>query len=194
MTSGSNLQCMIKAANSFSYNQNFVPGGYLSLPLSYIHVQNLVIFKRLLWNSLNDFHQISHLTVCRRVLSICLNGSASLDKMAAMPIYGKKHWKIFFFRIKEASRLNLVTEHWGLKVIQVCLNRDPWLIFDLLRQSSLCICMGKILKIQSLINVLKTNGWNLQCMIKVATTFSYNQNFIPGGYLPLPLPLGYIHV
>ena len=35
-------------------------------------------------------------------------------------------------------------------------------------------------------NVLKTNGWNLQCMIKVVTTFSYNKNFVPEGYLPLP--------
>ena len=27
--------------------------------------------------------------------------------------------------------------------------------------------------------VLKTNGWNLQCMIKVVKGFSYNQNFVP---------------
>ena len=38
--------------------------------------------------------------------------------------------------------------------------------------------------------VLKTNGWNLQCMIKEVKLFSYGQNC--GGYLPLPL--GYIHV
>ena len=41
-------------------------------------------------------------------------------------------------------------------------------------------------------NVLTTNGWNLQCMIKVANTFSYNKNFVPWVYLPLLL--GYIHV
>ena len=41
-------------------------------------------------------------------------------------------------------------------------------------------------------NVLKTNGWNLQRMIKVANTFSYVKNFVPRGYLPLPL--GYILV
>ena len=28
-------------------------------------------------------------------------------------------------------------------------------------------------------NVLKTAGWNLQCMIKVENPLSYNQNFIP---------------
>ena len=41
-------------------------------------------------------------------------------------------------------------------------------------------------------NVLKINGWNLQCMIKVANPFSYNQKFVPWGYLPLAL--GYIIV
>ena len=40
--------------------------------------------------------------------------------------------------------------------------------------------------------VLKTKGWNLQCMIKVANPYSYNQNFVSQGYLPMPL--GYIHV
>ena len=48
-----------------------------------------------------------------------------------MPIYGEKHLKIFFSRIKKASRLNLVTKHWGLKVIQVYSNVDPRLTFDL---------------------------------------------------------------
>ena len=33
--------------------------------------------------------------------------------------------------------------------------------------------------------IIKTNGWNLQCMIKVVKLFSYCRNF--GGYLPLPL-------
>ena len=39
-------------------------------------------------------------------------------------------------------------------------------------------------------NVFKTKGCNLQCTIKVANPFSYNQN------IPLrlsALPLGYIH-
>ena len=30
-------------------------------------------------------------------------------------------------------------------------------------------------------NVLQTNGWNLQCVIKVVKHFSYNQNFVPWG-------------
>ena len=35
-------------------------------------------------------------------------------------------------------------------------------------------------------NVVKTNGWNLQFMIKVVKLVIYSQNFIPCGYLPLP--------
>ena len=78
--------------------------------------------------------------------------------MAAIPIYGEKHLKIFS-RTKKASRLNLVTEHWGLEVIQVCSNDDPRLTFYLFTASSNLrrICMGKILKTVSQ-NVLKTNG------------------------------------
>ena len=30
-------------------------------------------------------------------------------------------------------------------------------------------------------NVLKTNGWNLQLVIKVVKHFSYNKNFVPWG-------------
>ena len=29
-------------------------------------------------------------------------------------------------------------------------------------------------------NALKTNNWNLQCIIKVANTFSYNKKNVPG--------------
>ena len=38
--------------------------------------------------------------------------------------------------------------------------------------------------------IIKTNGWNLQHMIKVVKLFSYCQNFLRF----LPLPLGFIHV
>ena len=36
-----------------------------------------------------DMIMISHGAFCQRVMSICSNGSALLNKMAAMPIYGK---------------------------------------------------------------------------------------------------------
>ena len=73
--------------------------------------------------------------------------------MATMSIYDEKHLKIYFLRTKKDSRLNLVTEHWGLKVIQVFSNNDPRLTFDLfmtVKFMSVCIYMGKILKIQFL--------------------------------------------
>ena len=38
--------------------------------------------------------------------------------------------------------------------------------------------------------IVKTLGWNIECMIKLVKLLSYCQNF--WGYLPLPL--GYIHV
>ena len=41
-------------------------------------------------------------------------------------------------------------------------------------------------------NLIKTNGWDLQCIIKVANPFCYNQKFVPRGYLPLLF--AYIHV
>ena len=52
-------------------------------------------------------------------LTICSNGSAPLNKMAAMTIYGRKHIKIFT-STKKAFRLNLGIQHLGLKVCQVC--------------------------------------------------------------------------
>ena len=47
-----------------------------------------------------------------------------------MPICGEKHLKLFFSRIKKASKLNLVTEHLRLKFIQVYSNDDSRLTFD----------------------------------------------------------------
>ena len=77
----------------------------------------------------------------------------------------KKHLNIFFSGTKKASRLNLIPEHWGLKVILIYLNDDPRLSFDLfydrVKFACLCICMRKILKIQLLFfsqNVLNTYG------------------------------------
>ena len=128
MTNGWNIQCMITVANPFSYNKNFVPQlSALALGL-YTSIKSRNFKRLLLWNSMTN-HQISHWAFC--VLSISLNGSASLNKMATLPIYGKKHLKIFFSRTKKASRLNLVTEHWGLSVLQVCSNDDPRMTFEL---------------------------------------------------------------
>ena len=137
------------------------------------------------------------------VLSIFSNRSASLNKMAAMPIYNEKHLKIFSL-IKKASRLNFVTEHWGLKVIQICSNYDPRLAFDLFtKRSNLrpyeqyrpMHLYGESIENSVSQNVLKTNGWNLQYIITVANPFSYNQHLHPLPRVICPCPWAiYIHV
>ena len=58
------------------------------------------------------------------------------------------------------------------------------------------ICIAILLYLENVENlfsetVLKTNGWNLQCMIKVVELFTIKISS-PGSYTPLPL--GYVHV
>ena len=64
-------------------------------------------------------------------------------QITAMPIYDK-HLKIFFSRTKKALRLNLGTQHRGLKVYKICSNDDSRMTFDLFRAwSNLCpSCCG----------------------------------------------------
>ena len=95
----------------------------------------------------------------------------------------KKHLKIFFSRTKKASRLNLVTEHWGLKVIQVCSNDDLRLTFDLFKARSNLRSYAFVREnIENSVSqkYIRLNGCNLQCMVKVAKPFSFNQIFPPG--------------
>ena len=56
----------------------------------YLWAINHEIFKRLLWNHLTNLRQISHGAFSvEGMLTICSNGSATMHKVAAMPIYGK---------------------------------------------------------------------------------------------------------
>ena len=60
-----------------------------------------------------------------------------------------------------------------------------------LHQGQICVPMhlyGENIENSVSHNVLKTNGWNLQYMIKVANPFSYNQNFVPQGWLSTLAP------
>ena len=68
---------------------------------------------------LANFHQISNRVFCQVVLTICSNSFALMNKMAAMPIYGKN---TDFFSPGPRS-----------KVYQVCSNDDPRMTFDFLR-------------------------------------------------------------
>ena len=47
------------------------------------------------------------------------NGPGHMTKMAAMPIYGKKHEKFFFSGTKRLMSLRVCMQHWVLKCYQV---------------------------------------------------------------------------
>ena len=111
--------------------------------------------------------------------------------MTAMPIYSKT-LKISFSRTKKALRLNFYVRHLGLKVYQVYSNADRRLIFCPLYGQiySPIHLYGKHVEKSFSQHVLKTNGRNLQRMIKALKLCSYRQKF--RGYLPLPL--GYVQI
>ena len=73
-------------------------------------------------------------------------------------------------------------------ICQVCSDDDLRMTID---QGQICIPIHNVEKSFSK-NVLKIYGCNLNCMVKVVKLISNNQNFIPLGYLPLPL--GFVHV
>ena len=79
------------------------------------------------------------------VLTIYSNGFVPLNKMASMPIYGKKKKKTKklknLFQNQTSLMLNLDILHWGLKVYQLCSNDDRLLTFDLLRLGQICVPM-----------------------------------------------------
>ena len=65
-----------------------------------------------------------------------------------------------------------------------------------LRQGQICVPMylyGENIENSVSYNVLMTNGWSLQCMIKVANPRSYNQNFDLPGFSALASPAIYIY-
>ena len=54
--------------------------------------------------------------------------------------------------------------------------------FTFLWQGQICIAVllyGENVEKSFSENVLNTNSWNLQSMIKLVTIFSYNQTFVP---------------
>ena len=95
-----------------------------------------------------------------RLLSIYSNGSAPLNKIAAILLYniGDSGYTKF---------VQMMILEWPL----TC-SWQGQIFF------SIFLYVGNVEKSFSQ-NVLKTNGWNLQCMIKLVKRFSYNQNFVP---------------
>ena len=56
---------------------------------------------------------------------VCLRHLGHMTKMAATPIYGKNHSKIFFSRTSGPISTKVGMKHWGLQPIIVCSNDDP---------------------------------------------------------------------
>ena len=57
-------------------------------------------------------------------------------KMAATPIYGKKHLKIFYSRTRRPMTLELGMQHLGCRAYQVCSNDEPKLTLTYLTSRS----------------------------------------------------------
>ena len=76
-------------------------------------------------------------TSVERILTICLNGSFPLNKMAAMPIYGKSTLKS---TSPDQDSFEAVSKYIasGLKVYQICSNDGCGMTFDLLCQGQIC--------------------------------------------------------
>ena len=93
-TYGWKVQCMIKVIKLFSNNQNLVPWGLSVLaPGLYTCLYKIVQFLNVFFSettwAISTIHVFHMGPSVKRVLIIYANGSAPLNKMAAMPVYGK---------------------------------------------------------------------------------------------------------
>ena len=79
------------------------------------------------WPVFNRFHMGPSIKL--GMLTILSDGSAPFNKIGVMLIYGKT-LKIFISSTKKALRLNIVIQHRGLKVYQVCHNDKTRMIID----------------------------------------------------------------
>ena len=82
---------------TFSYNQNFVPWGLSVLASGLYTCIKIVKFLNVFisetaWAIFSRFH----IGPVEKLLIICSNDSAPLNKVAPMPIYGKNTWKFLF--------------------------------------------------------------------------------------------------
>ena len=132
---------MTKEANPFSYNQNFVPKIIFPCPWAiYIYkiVQFLNVFSKTARSIFTRFNMVPSF---EGVFSICSNGSAQLNTMTTMLVYGEKLLKLFFSRTKKTLKLNLNIKHWGH--VQITTLEGPLAFCSKVNFASLCICVGK---------------------------------------------------
>ena len=77
---------------------------------------------------------------------VCSNGSGHMTKMAAMPIYGKNHKKIFFSGTKRPMTLKLGVSigcSSTTKFVQMMTLVDFDLFYRKIKYGPLCFFMGK---------------------------------------------------
>ena len=132
-----------------------------------------IFFSETAWAIFTRFHE----AFCRKNVDNLVIWFRAIEQDGVMP------------RTKKFLRLNIDIQHQGLKVYQVCSHDNRWLTFNLFTARSnlrpYISIRGKVEK-SFYPNVLKTNGWNLQCMIRIVKhlvsikflgLFSYNQIF-----------------
>ena len=72
-------------------------------------------------------------------MKVYINGPGHMTKMAAMPIYGKNHKKIFFSGTGGPITIKLGMLHWGLWLIIVYINHDLGLTLTYFTASSILV-------------------------------------------------------
>ena len=120
---------------------------------------------------------------------VCSNGPGLITKVAAMPIYGKKLQKIFFFGTRRPMTLKLGMLHRVLEYYQIYT-----LIFFTAR-SNLDPCPFVWEKDKT----MKFSGTIVVCDLKLATEYRSDKKFLLTSKLcPLgavcPLPQGYLYM
>ena len=169
----------------FQLQSKFCPL-WVTCPFSLaIYMYKIVLFFKclLLWNHVSNFHQISHGAffwkgvgnVFEWFRAMVQDGCHADIWLKAL----KKLWGwilVYSINSRSAKSVQTMVMDWPLTFLkQICAFKYLY---------------GENVEKSFSYYVLKTNAWNLQCMIKEVKLSGYHQNF--GGYLPLPLV--YIHI
>ena len=168
-----------QSSKLLSFNQTFCPLGIICPCPWAIYMYKIVycLFSETAWAIFTRFHMGPSVEM---VLPICSNSFAPVNNIAAMPIYGKN----IFWSFPEPRKLwdwilvYSIKDLRSTRFVQMMTASWPT---TFLRQGQICVPMYLYWNVEKSFtqNVLKTNGWNLQCVIKVVNHFSSNKNFVP---------------
>ena len=138
----------------------------------YESVWSLNVLSEIARPFLTRFHMVE------RVLTICSNGSASMNKMTAMSIYDITHLNIFS-RTEKALRLNQgIEDSRSIEFVEMMILGWP---LTNVRFASPNICMVENVEKSFSQNVSQTNCWNLHFMIKVVYFLVIIKILLPSG-------------